>query len=82
LIAINDLFKRLIQELTQPIDLNLSLNNVNDIQDSMAQLDVSIDQRLLRLDQALRDEPNLISSNDKEIHERLNTLEELKHQVK
>ncbi|CAF4141502.1 unnamed protein product, partial [Rotaria sordida] len=82
LIAINDWFKRLIQELTQPIDLNLSLNNVNDIQDSMTQLDVSIDQRLLRLDQALRDEPNLISSNDKEIHERLNTLEELKHQVK
>ncbi|CAF5039288.1 unnamed protein product, partial [Rotaria sp. Silwood1] len=82
LIAINDWFKRLIQELTQPIDLNLSLNNVNDILDSMAQLDVSIDQRLLRLDQALRDEPNLISSNDKEIRERLNTVEELKHQVK
>jgi hypothetical protein len=45
-------------------------------------LDVSIDQRLSRLDQALRDEPNLINSNDKEIRERLNTLEELKHQVK
>ncbi|CAF1181823.1 unnamed protein product [Rotaria sp. Silwood1] len=70
------------RELTQPIDLNLSLNNLNDIQDSMAQLNVSIDQRLLRLDQALRDEPNLISSNDKEIRERLNTVEELKHQVK
>ncbi|CAF5162281.1 unnamed protein product, partial [Rotaria sp. Silwood1] len=24
------------RELTQPIDLNLSLNNLNDIQDSMA----------------------------------------------
>ena len=36
LIAINDWFKRLIYELTQPIDLNLSLNNVNDMQDSMA----------------------------------------------
>ncbi|CAF3475042.1 unnamed protein product [Rotaria socialis] len=82
LISINDWFKRLIHELTQPIDLNLSLNNVNDIQDSMAQLDASIDQRLLRLDQALRDEPNLISSNDKEIRERLNTVEELKLQVK
>ena len=35
LIAINDWFKRLIYELTQPIDLNLSLNNVNDVQDSM-----------------------------------------------
>ncbi|CAF5220073.1 unnamed protein product, partial [Rotaria magnacalcarata] len=82
LISINDWFKRLIHELTQPIDLNLSLNNVNDIQDSMTQLDASIDQRLLRLDQALRDEPNLISSNDKEIRERLNTVEELKLQVK
>jgi hypothetical protein len=36
LIAINDWFKRLIHELTQPIDLNLSLTNVNDIQDSLA----------------------------------------------
>jgi hypothetical protein len=35
LIAINDWFKRLIYELTQPIDLNLSLNNVVDVQDSM-----------------------------------------------
>ncbi|CAF1194985.1 unnamed protein product [Rotaria sordida] len=82
LIPINDCFKRLIQELTQPIDLYLSLNYLNHIQDSMAQLNVSIDQRLLRLDQALRDQPNLISSNDKEIRERLNTVEELKHQVK
>jgi len=36
LISINEWFKRLLYELTQPIDLNLSLNNVNDIQDSMA----------------------------------------------
>jgi hypothetical protein len=36
LIAINDWFKRLIHELAQPIDLNLSLTNVNDIQDSLA----------------------------------------------
>ena len=36
LIAISDWFKRLTYDLTQPIDLNLSLNNVNDIQDSMA----------------------------------------------
>jgi hypothetical protein len=36
LIAINDWFKRIISELTQPIDLNLSLNNVNDVQDAMA----------------------------------------------
>jgi hypothetical protein len=35
LIAINDWFKRIISELTQPIDLNLSLNNVNDVQDSI-----------------------------------------------
>jgi hypothetical protein len=36
LISINDWFKRLIYELTQPIDLNLSLNNVSDVQDSIA----------------------------------------------
>jgi len=36
LISIIDWFKRLIHELTQPIDLNLSLNNVNDVQDSLA----------------------------------------------
>ncbi len=36
LISIIDWFKRLISELTQPIDLNLSLNNVNDVQDSLA----------------------------------------------
>jgi hypothetical protein len=36
LISINEWFKRLIYELTQPIDLNLSLNNVNDVQDAMA----------------------------------------------
>ena len=35
LIAIHDWFKRLIAELTQPFDLNLSLNNVNDVQDSL-----------------------------------------------
>jgi hypothetical protein len=36
LIAINEWFKRLLHELTQSIDLNLSLNNVNDVQESMA----------------------------------------------
>ena len=36
LIAIHDWFKRLVHELTQAMDLNLSLNNVNDMQDSMA----------------------------------------------
>jgi hypothetical protein len=36
LISIIDWFKRLIYELTQSIDLNLSLNNVNDVQDSLA----------------------------------------------
>lgn len=35
LISISDWFKRLIHELTQPIDLNLSLNNVNDVQNSI-----------------------------------------------
>lgn len=36
LIAITDWFKRLIHDLTQPIDLNLSLNNVSDIRDLLA----------------------------------------------
>ncbi len=36
LISIIDWFKRLIYELTQSIDLNLSLNNVNDVEDSLA----------------------------------------------
>ncbi|CAF1425562.1 unnamed protein product [Rotaria sordida] len=82
LITIIDWFRRLIQDLTQPFELNLSLNTVNDLQDSMSQLAISIDQRLIRIEQALRDEPNLINSNDVEIRERLNTVEELKHQVK
>jgi hypothetical protein len=35
LISIIDWFRRLIQELAQPFELNLSLTNVNDLQDSM-----------------------------------------------
>ncbi|CAF2948786.1 unnamed protein product [Rotaria sp. Silwood2] len=35
LITINDWFRRLIQDLSQPFELNLSLNNVNDLRDSM-----------------------------------------------
>ncbi len=35
LISTNDWFKRLIQDLSQPFEINLSLNNVIDIQDSM-----------------------------------------------
>ncbi|CAF3855305.1 unnamed protein product, partial [Adineta steineri] len=82
LITINDWFQRLIHDLTQPLDLNLSLNNLNDIQDSILQLDASIDQRLIRFNQLFNDELKINNLNDKEIHERLNTLDELKHQVK
>ena len=35
LIAIHDWFKRLVVDLTQPLDLNFSLNNVNDFRDSL-----------------------------------------------
>ncbi len=35
LISTNDWFRRLVQEFTQPLELNLSLNNVNDYQDAM-----------------------------------------------
>ncbi len=35
LISTNDWFKRLIQDLSQPLEINLSLNNVNDLQDSI-----------------------------------------------
>ena len=35
LISISEWFKRLLNEFTQPLDLNLSLNNVNDVQESM-----------------------------------------------
>lgn len=42
----------------------------------------TVDQRLERIEQILRDEPNLIHSNDGEFRERLDTLEKLKHQVK
>jgi hypothetical protein len=41
-----------------------------------------IDQRAARIEQALRDEPNLITTSDIEIRERLKTVEELKNQVK
>ncbi|CAF4855515.1 unnamed protein product, partial [Rotaria socialis] len=70
------------QDFNQPFELNLSLNNVADLQDSVNQLDASVDQRLIRIDQALHDEPNLVNSNDVEIRQRLKILEELKHQVK
>lgn len=36
LIAINDWFKRLIQDFSQPIDLNLSLNHIDEIQTSIS----------------------------------------------
>ena len=42
----------------------------------------TVDQRLERIEQILRDEPNLIHSNDGDLRERLDTLEKLKHQVK
>ena len=35
LISIIDWLKRLIQDLSRSLELNLSLNNVNDLQDSM-----------------------------------------------
>lgn len=35
LISINDWLKRLLYESTQPLELNLSLNSVNDAQDSV-----------------------------------------------
>ncbi|CAM2712242.1 unnamed protein product [Rotaria socialis] len=82
LITIIDWFRKVIQDLNQPFELNLSLNNVADLQDSVNQLDASVDQRLIRIDQALHDEPNLVNSNDVEIRQRLKLLEELKHQVK
>jgi hypothetical protein len=36
LISTNDWFRKLIQDLSQPIEINLSLNNVNDLQDSIS----------------------------------------------
>ncbi|CAF4270157.1 unnamed protein product, partial [Rotaria magnacalcarata] len=82
LITIIDWFRKLIQDLNHPFELNLSLNPVTDLQDSVNQIEVSVDQRLIRIDQALHDEPNLVNSNDVEIRQRLKILEELKHQVK
>jgi hypothetical protein len=35
LISINDWFKKLIHDLTQPFEVNLSLNNINDLQESL-----------------------------------------------
>ncbi len=35
LISTIDWFRKLIQDLSQPFELNLSLNNVNDLQDSL-----------------------------------------------
>ncbi|CAF5187369.1 unnamed protein product, partial [Rotaria magnacalcarata] len=80
--TIIDWFRKLIQDLNHPFELNLSLNPVTDLQDSVNQIEVSVDQRLIRIDQALHDEPNLVNSNDVEIRQRLKILEELKHQVK
>jgi hypothetical protein len=45
-------------------------------------LTVSVDQRLERIEQTLRNEPNLIQTGDEEIRGRLDILEKLKHQLK
>lgn len=37
---------------------------------------------MARIEQALDEEPNLINAGDGEIRERLETVEDLKHQVK
>ncbi|CAF3725966.1 unnamed protein product [Adineta steineri] len=81
LISIIEWFRRLIHDLGQPLELNLSLTHVNEHQESINQLSPSIDQRLARIDQFLRHEPNIIHSNDGEIRERLDIVDELKHKV-
>lgn len=100
LISTNDWFRRLILDFAQPLELNLSLNNINDLQDSLnvssnvlvfllfiffffkfQQLTATVNQRIGRIEQLLYDEPNIIHSSDEEIRERLDIVEELKHQV-
>lgn len=101
LISTNDWFRRLILDFAQPLELNLSLNNINDLQDSLnvssnvlvfciffiffffksQQLTATVNQRIGRIEQLLHDEPNIIHSSDEEIRERLDIVEELKHQV-
>ncbi|UJR08743.1 hypothetical protein I4U23_013000 [Adineta vaga] len=82
LLSTIDWFRRLLLDLQQPLELNISLSNVNDVQESFKQIGPSIDQRMARIQQALQDEPNIINADDGEIRERLDTIGELKHQVK
>ncbi|CAF1053347.1 unnamed protein product [Adineta ricciae] len=82
LLSTIDWFRRILHDLQQPLELNLSLNNVVDFQQSLKQIGPSIDQRMARIEQTLDEEPNLINAGDGEIRERLETVEELKHQVK
>lgn len=88
LIHLQDWFRRMIDEFTQPVELNLSLNYLHDLQQSLTvssllidgktsllllqQVVVSIDQRLPRVD----------PPNDRDVRERLETTEKLKQQLK
>ncbi|CAF1572819.1 unnamed protein product, partial [Didymodactylos carnosus] len=86
LFSLHDWLKRLTNDLSYPIELNLSLNSVNDAQDVVTQLTSSIDQRLAHLEQLLHDESSLLTSNKGEVYtqqtrERLEELEQTKQQI-
>ncbi|CAF4468839.1 unnamed protein product, partial [Didymodactylos carnosus] len=91
LLSIIDWLKRLMNDLSSPIELNLSVNSVNDAQDSVTQLISSIEQRTARLEQILHDEPTLISDKEEtytqeireqDIHQRMTQFLKATNDVK
>ena len=96
--AIHEWLNRTRNDLSQWLEWNFSSNHLDDLQDtivvrmfplrfslsipSFQQWNASIEQRMARLDKALREELMPHSPNDQEIRDRLRAVESLKQEVK
>lgn len=80
LMNIHDWFRRLIQEYLHPIEINLSIEFVEDVQRSIVELSNSIDQRWNQFNQMMINDQ--IDINHRDIRERIDLIEKLKYQVK
>lgn len=92
LINLQDWFRRVMEEFTQPLELNLSLNHLHDLQQSLTVshlsfspkitercLSFSLQQLTVSIDQRLQ---RVDPPNDRDLRERLEVTEKLKQQVK
>ena len=87
---LQDWLKRLIEDFTQPLELNLSLNHLHDLQQSLTvshlflandhdEISLSVQQLTVSIDQRLQ---RVDPPNDRDLRERLEVTEKLKQQVK